>query len=541
MYSFDLTLTIPHITTHRRSPFPPIPSSFIYTPPPTLISSSPSPKEVFTRYNHSIPYAGYALHLASAIQPSHDRNDPSYRLSSAWYLDQDGNTDWQRGRIQAVLPPSSAYVHVSCVYTSKQGEVEGVKGEWVEQGRKEYGLAECRLPNWSGHIVTVRQQRRWGSMGRRREVEKVDVQVRIWVDVGPTGDGVVEEHLEWRNRPVDLPLDIPRAAEHPTWVLLAQHHISTSNWTQPKPRGTLGIALSPIALKPSDSRTDQLRSFIEWRVWHRFQGVQSVHWQFRDNTMLNWVEELSNLLGLDDTATITPILYPTLPYADQLLYNVAAGLRHGRGHDWLAFIDYDEYILPRHDSRTFGTLHRLAAVPEEVVGVNVEHTYWAGPASPHALRSDVQVEAFPAFPRNGYTKWDNLETAKGFRQVKPLLRMRGLEAMWIHGPTRWGAGYGGRVDKPDRAPDGLSNATGEQKAGKGLVQQQTRQEGSEVWSELELLHARDKLPPGMDFERDVGLSAGEWVGWEGMWRDMAEVLRLEGLEALYDRRWTAAV
>lgn len=44
----------------------------------------------------------------------------------------------------------------------------------------------------------------------------------------------------------------------------------------------------------------------------------------------------------------------------------------------MAFIDYDEFLLPRYDARPLATLRRLKKMDQDVGGLYMPQTYWGG-------------------------------------------------------------------------------------------------------------------------------------------------------------------
>ncbi|KAK1922832.1 hypothetical protein DB88DRAFT_512346 [Papiliotrema laurentii] len=483
--------------------------------PPILVSRPNSSTTAFTRHVHAHPYPGTAYHFSSAIHPSKNLLDEThYLLGSNWYFEQDGNTDWMRIGVQGLLPDAMAYLSFTCDYAKPDGASETVIARTVIQGRNEYVHVECPLPSWTALDRTMSdKQLRKGLSAFSKGVTRINA----WLEMGK-GDAEEDPWLVWRNGPVSPEATI--RVDDSTHVLVATQQLASADWTPSDPPNKLGVCLTPIRLqarseKDADARLiTQLKDFVEWRVWHRFGGVDVVHWSARDADFGRWVARLNALLGLRDTFLAAPPASEThvahgKAYGDQAMYLADCLIRHGVTDEWLAMTDLDEYMLPRDDARPFGILRRLEALSDNIGTFSIDHTYYGVnrvlPTDPFPA---PVVESFPRFPRNGWKHWDTLEKADGYRRQKSIYRSAAVKSIWVHSHTELGVGFFRTDDIPGIPPKG------------------------DYPSQLELLHDRFPVPPKLVIEREVDGRLPEL--WQGTWEAMAEVLSRPELEELWD-------
>jgi hypothetical protein len=488
--------------------------------PPTLVSR-PDPSTVFTRHHHEHPYPGLAHHLSSSIHPSKDiLDDTRYILGSAWFFEQDGNLDWMSIGVQALLPTSAKHLVFTCAYSDKlSGLSEEVVARTVLQGRKEYVHVECPLPSWAEISTTMpeREIRR-----KLDEYKRSRTEIKAWLEMGSgTEADEADPWQKWRTVATSPDATIERnSTTGRTRVLAVTQTLLLDDWEQ-SPRGNkLGICLSPLRLhnEPRDdpqTLVDQLKDFVEWRIWHRFEGVEIVHWAARDARFGRWVKRLNTVLGLHDTFLAAPSAFHTRDahrnnYGDQILYLADCLMRHGVTDEWLAMTDTDEYLLPRDDPSAYGAVRRLEHTADNIGTFATPHTYFGlRRVMPNDAHGPPSVEQFPLFPRNAWKDWDTMEKSDGWRREKSIYRTAVTKSIWVHSHTELGRGFWKHTDAPGVAP-----------------------ENNEYPSQLELLHARNPMPAKLVIEQSV--DAESLHGWAGTWKEMAELLQRPELSELWD-------
>jgi hypothetical protein len=501
--------------------FPPMPSDIERSTSPPILTSRPDPDTVFSRHHHEHPYAGVAQHLSSSIHPSKDILDEThYTLGSAWFFEQDGNLDWMSIGVQGLLPTSAKHIVFTCEYIdSASGRAEEVMARTKLQGRKEYIHVECPLPAQLQIDKTLSERE------IRQRLEKFrlyETRIKAWMVLAAEGeDEDADPWQKWRTaRPGPGATVVLDADTGSSRVLAVTQKLVEDDWEHSKTGNKLGICLSPLRLHngardKTDDLVNQLKDFVEWRIWHRYEGVEVVHWAARDPKFGPWVEKMNRVLGLHDTFLAAPSAFHTNDghrnnYGDQLLYLADCLMRHGVTDEWLAMTDTDEYLTPRDDPSPYGTVRRLESLDENIGTFSAPHTYYGlnrvkseEPYGPPA------VAEFPQFPRNAWRDWDTMEKSDGWRREKSIYRTAVAKSIWVHSHTELGRGFWRTADAPGIPP-----------VDEGYP------------SQLELLHSRFPIPPKLEIERKMDEESLH--AWTTAWREMAEILERPELADLWN-------
>ncbi|WVR08829.1 hypothetical protein IAU60_005887 [Kwoniella sp. DSM 27419] len=519
--------------TKRRAPWiePPPTSEEM---PPVLVTGPASDDSPFTKHRHTLPYEGTLYHLSSSVHPPKHMRKSAYRFTSLWYVEQDEYFDWVGKMVQARLPPVADFIAFTCEWSlPEEGLFEVVQGEAVMQGRHEYVLSECPMPSWAADKLNTKRSKADREAGLDM-IRRGDVTVKAWADLGDVtkekteGPPAKDPHLLWLKdaHKLDLTHAVTEAQDDGSvHMFMINKTIASAGWTEPADHHKLSVCVSPVRLQPkAKDDVTRLKDYVEWRVWHMYQGVGIVHWYARDPKFGRWVERLNEMLGINDTYLTTPVLSDLTPekgrsYADQAVWIEDCLIRYQYSDEWQAHIDLDEYMYPRYDTRPYGTIHRLDRLDDNVASFAADHTYFGGK---RLEGEDVpKVEAFGHFPRNAWTHWDTLAKHDGFRRQKSMHRTAGSTMLWVHGAAGMGNGYRRVQDDP------------------GPVEDETALVGEDgqVQSNMEILHDRRPMPQALTFENE--LESDISTRWAGVWQKMSKVLADKELEVLYDpeRLW----
>ncbi|WWC98242.1 hypothetical protein V866_005133 [Kwoniella sp. B9012] len=475
--------------------------------PLVLITEPSSSQSPFRPYPHANPYKGTMYHMSTSIHPTKDLDKSHYQLSSLWFVEQDGYDDWMGLHVQARLPPSVSHLKFACVYTTADGnQTEEVEATVTRQARDEYLLIECQMPSWTQDQMdaSASESARTSSMNIIRNGL---VELKSWFDLGRCSieDTASDSpHLAWRESAC-----LEQSDNHDTLIKQVTgpvHTISASDWSPAAPTKQLSICVSPVRLQPSDEEEGivPLKNIVEWRVWHMYQGVDSVHWYSRDPKFHSWIIQLNHLLNLRDTYLDAPVLsqqYASVAkdYADQAVYAADCLMRYGFQDKFQAYIDLDEFIIIRQDPSRNATIRRLDSLEDNIGSIAADHTYYGGEPLDLSLPYDSDT-----FPPNAYTRWDTLEKHDGFRRQKSIHRTSATKMLWVHSS----AGLGGYYMRKD---DTISSED---------------EDGS-----LEILHNRNNKPDKLTF--DIPVDAQTIDSWKDTWTDLARILDSSDFEPLH--------
>ncbi|OCF78909.1 hypothetical protein I204_00853 [Kwoniella mangroviensis CBS 8886] len=478
------------------------------TPNPLVLTTKPSSSQSpFKPYFHTSPYKGTMYHMSTSIHPTKDLDKSHYQLSSLWFVEQDGYDDWMSLHVQARLPPSVAYLKFACVYTTADHtQMEELEATVTNQARDEYLLVECQMPLWTqGEMDTsASESARTAFMDLIRNGQ---VELKSWYDLGECAieDTAFDSlYLAWRESAC-----LEQSDNHDTLIKQVTgpvHTISASDWSAAAPTDQLTICVSPVRLQPSDEEEGivPLKHLVEWRVWHMYQGVDSVHWYSRDPKFHSWIDQLNQLLDLHDTYLDAPNLsqqyaFMAKDYADQAIYAADCLMRYGFEDKFQAYIDLDEFITIRQNPSRNATIQRLESLDNNIGSIAADHTYYGG--EPLDLSLPYESDTFPP---NGHTRWDTLEKHDGFRRQKSIHRTSATKMLWVHSS----AGLGGYYMRKD---DTISSMD---------------EDGS-----LEIVHNRNNKPDKLTFDIPVDHQTIDL--WKDTWMDLARILDSIDLEPLH--------
>ncbi|OCF39377.1 hypothetical protein I317_06804 [Kwoniella heveanensis CBS 569] len=516
---------------------PPTPDNVL---PPLLVTKPSSPELPFVRYPHELPYKGTSYHLSASVHPAKHQRKSEFVLNSLWYIEQDEYWDWVGKMVQARLPTVVPFISFTVEYSLENADkdaeetlFEEIQCLTIEQGRHEYVLVECALPEWVSDKLDTKKSREDQQAGMDM-IRRGTIEIKAWADLGDVtkekteGVSVEDPHLAWRKNAhqIDLKGKETTTDDHGGVHLhMVTHTIKPSDWLVPTEQDhvKLSVCVSPVRLqpKPKDDVT-RLKDYLEWRIWHMYQGVGAVHWYARDPLFGVWVDKLNYYLGLNDTYLTTPVLSELTPekgkpYADQAVWIQDCLMRYGFTDEWQAHIDLDEYMYPRYDASPYGTIHRLDRLAPNVATFASDHTYYRG----ERLTGDnvPKIEEFSHFPRNAYTHWDTLSKHDGFRRQKSIHRTAGATLLWVHGAAGLGNGY--RRVEDDPIPEAVKEA-----------ETSGSKPPEDVVSNLEILHDRRPMPQALTFEWELEKDIAD--RWESVWKRIGDVLSRDDLSELYD-------
>jgi hypothetical protein len=462
--------------------------------------------------------------MSSAVHPSKNiLTETHYVIGSKWYFEQEGNRDWMRIGVQGLLPFSMAHLSFTCEYARPGSSGwETLVARTVIQGRNEYVHVECPLPFW---VELDKNMPEVQIVEALQGIKNGEIKLKAWLEMGGSGVEETDPWQEWRKGPVS-PEATTRVNETTglTHVLVATQEFSAKDWTESESGNRLGICLSPITLRepnPGDDHAKlitQFKDFVEWRVWHRFVGVEVVHWTARLPTFGAWVERMNKVLGLHDTFLAAPTASDTFVehrryYGDQTMYLADCLLRHGITDAYLAMTDFDEFMLARDDPTIYSAVRRLHMLKNDTGTFSIDHTYYGGEPIPSTDPfAPPRVDNIPKFPRNAYKGWDTLEKPDGYRRQKSIYRTEAVKSIWVHAHTELGEGFWRKDDYPGIPPDKGDHP-----------------------SQLELLHDRNPVPVKLVIEKEV--DEDQPRRWNELWAMMAEVLGRPELEELWSADW----
>lgn len=256
------------------------------------------------------------------------------------------------------------------------------------------------------------------------------------------------------------------------------------------PSGSLGICLAPLYGRPNEKK------MLEWRTHHAQLGVKVVHWYDRDQRgrTKEWVKELNRLLELEDTYTEAPCISPescgkeevledkgvsgdqvswiyiclsffpealvsslreertltdwnkTLMLVQVLYYaDCLARSRHTHPTEWLAMIDFDEYLFPTSQNVTLSSF--LSSQANTTAALAFER--YIAPSDPLLSgREDGHNNKVSTHPPNLIL--DKIQTLSTPSEIdrhdntKMVYRSDALKLAWVH----WEVAF--RDDTPAR-------------------------------------------------------------------------------------------
>ncbi|WVW79650.1 hypothetical protein I302_101619 [Kwoniella bestiolae CBS 10118] len=498
----------PLISSSLTNPSPDSGDIDAQTTPLTLVTKPSSAQSPFKPYSHSQPYIGTMYHMSTSIHPSKDLQHSNYQLSSLWFVEQSGYDNWMGANVQARMSPSVEFLRFACVYTNADGSLtEEVQATVTNQARDEYLLVECQMPTWTqGYLdTTISESARASSIQLLRNGE---VRLKSWFDLSncsiydTTSDS---PHLAWRKTACLEQLE-NKDDNSVKEVVGPTHTISSFEWSPAAPTDQLSICVSPVRLQASEDGQIPLKHLVEWRVWHMYQGVDSVHWYSRDPKFQSWIDQLNYLLNIHDTYIDAPVLsdqyaYIAKDYADQAVYAADCLMRYGYQDTFQAYIDLDEFLTVRQDPSRNATVRRLDDLGENIGSIAADHTYYGGQPMDLSLPYDSDT-----FPPNAYSHWDTLEKHDGFRRQKSIHRTAATKMLWVHSS----AGLGGYYMRKDDFPS-------------------TDQEDAN--GSLEILHNRNPKPDKLTF--DVPVDTEVLESWKDTWLELARILDSSDLEPLH--------